>query len=105
MSEWADRYRYVSAPAAHPGRWRTERVPYLREIMDTISSPDYQRVLIVKCSQSAGSEALINAIGYYIDQEPSSILVIQPNVEPMAKDFSKDRLAPLFRDTARLRER
>jgi phage terminase large subunit GpA-like protein len=103
LSEWADRYRYVSPPAAHPGPWRTDRVPYLREIMDTISSPDYQRVLIVKCSQSAGSESLINAIGYYIDQEPSSILVIQPNVEPMAKDFSKDRLAPLFRDTAQLR--
>jgi phage terminase large subunit GpA-like protein len=64
---------------------------------------DYQDVTIVKCSQSAGSEALINAIGYYIDQEPSSILVIQPNVKPMAKDFSKDRLAPMVRDCARLR--
>jgi phage terminase large subunit GpA-like protein len=78
-------------------------VPYLREIMDTISSRGVQEVLIIKCSQSAGSEVLLNTTGYYIDQEPSSILIIQPNVEPMAKDFSKDRLAPMFRDTPRLR--
>lgn len=102
-SEWADQNRIISPPAAQPGPWRTERAPYLREIMDVACGREYQDVTIVKCSQSGGSEVLLNAIGYYVDQEPSSILVIQPNVKPMAEDFSKDRVAPLFRDTLRLR--
>lgn len=102
MSEWADTYRFISPPAAQSGPWRTDRVPYLREPMDTVSSRDCQDVTVVKCAQSAGTELILNAIGYYVDQEPSSILCIQPNVKPMAQDFSKDRLAPLFRYTQRL---
>ena len=31
VSEWADRYRVLSQRASsEPGRWRTERTPYLR---------------------------------------------------------------------------
>lgn len=103
ISEWADLHRYLSPPAAEPGPWKTDRVPYLREIMDTISGTDYQDITIIKCSQSGGTEALNNAVGFYIDQEPSSMLVIQPNVKPMAEDYSKDRLAPMLRDCPRLR--
>jgi len=104
LSAWADRYRVLSPESsAEPGPWRTERVPYLREIMDTISGRDYQDVTVVKSSQTAGTEALNNAVGYYIDQEPSPILVVQPNVKPMAEAWSKDRLAPMLRDSPRLK--
>ena len=35
VSQWADRYRMLSNKAsAEPGPWRTDRTPYLREIMD-----------------------------------------------------------------------
>ena len=34
VSEWADRHRILPPTAAEPGRWRTSRVPYLREEMD-----------------------------------------------------------------------
>lgn len=106
LSEWADAYRYISPEAAaQPGQWKTDRVPYLREIMDTISGREYQDITIVKCSQSAGTEALLNAAGFYMDQEPSSILVIQPNVKPMAEAFSKSRVAPMVRDCVRLRDK
>jgi hypothetical protein len=38
VSEWADRYRVFSQRASsEPGRWRTERTPYLREIMDCLA--------------------------------------------------------------------
>ena len=47
------------------------------------------------------SEILLNIIGYYIDQEPSPILVLDPTLE-MGQAFSKDRLAPMIRDTPAL---
>lgn len=53
VSEWADQYRFLSAAsAAEPGRWRTDRTPYLREIMDQLSpqSPT-QRVVFMKGAQ------------------------------------------------------
>lgn len=103
LSQWADRYRYLSEPAAERGWWRTDRAPYLREIMDTVSGREHQDVTIVKSSQTGGTEVLNNAVGFYIDQEPSPLLVIQPNVKPMAEEWSKNRLAPMLRDTPRLR--
>ncbi|NUO63466.1 MAG: phage terminase large subunit family protein [Gemmatimonadaceae bacterium] len=89
--------------SAQSGPWQTGRAPYLREILDTVSGREHQDITVVKCSQSGGSEVLLNAIGYYIDQEPSPILVIQPNVKPAAEDFSKDRIAPMVRLSPRLR--
>ncbi|MFC1348152.1 MAG: hypothetical protein G8D60_01495 [gamma proteobacterium symbiont of Phacoides pectinatus] len=38
VSQWSDQYRMLSPKsAAEPGRWRTERTPYLKEIMDCLS--------------------------------------------------------------------
>ena len=53
VSEWADRYRVLSQRASsEPGRWRTERTPYLREIMDCLSpSSPVQRVALMKGAQ------------------------------------------------------
>ena len=106
LSEWADRYRVLSPEAsAEAGRWRTDRAPYLREIMDTVSDPLVRRVCWMASSQVGKTEVILNVIGYYIDQDPAPILVILPNERPMGEAFSKDRLAPMIRDTEVLRRR
>lgn len=103
VSEWADRYRYLSREAsAEPGKWRTDRAPYLREIMDAISDPLIEEVVAMMASQVGKTEVILNGIGFYADQDPAPMLVIQPNVEPMAQAFSKDRVDPMVRDTPRL---
>lgn len=101
VSEWADRYRVVSTYSAEPGPWRTERTPYLREIMDSFSDPTVQMVVFQKCARIGGSEAGLNVVGYFIDQDPSSILIVQPTVDD-AKDFSKEQLAPMLADSPAL---
>ena len=55
VSEWADRYRVLSQRASsEPGRWRTERTPYLKEIMDCLSpASPFQRVVFMKGLRSA----------------------------------------------------
>lgn len=94
ISEWADRYRVIPPGAPEPGPWRTDRTPYLRGIMDTLSDRREQHVVAMLASQTGKTEVILNALGYYIDQEPSTILVVQPNEKPMGEAFSKDRLAP-----------
>ena len=66
--------------------------------MDAISDPTVTRVVVAKGSQVGYTECLGNIIGFHIDQDPAPILVVQPTVE-MAEAWSKDRLAPMIRDT------
>ncbi|SHF40173.1 Phage terminase large subunit (GpA), partial [Ruegeria intermedia] len=41
VSQWADRHRRLGTRAsAEPGRYRTDRTPYMREIMDRLSPGD-----------------------------------------------------------------
>lgn len=104
LSEWSDRERVLSSDtAAEPGRWKTSRFEPLRGVMDSITSN--QRTAVMKAAQLGFSEILLNVCGYHIDQDPAPILVVQPNTEPMAKDFSADRLAPMIRDTPCLRRK
>jgi phage terminase large subunit GpA-like protein len=104
VSEWADSYRYLSSESsAEPGRWRTSKAPYQRGLMDAIRDPAISEVVCMKAAQIGWTEILNNCIGYYVHQEPSPILLLQPTVE-MAEAWSKDRFAPMVRDTPVLRE-
>jgi phage terminase large subunit GpA-like protein len=103
LSEWADRYRILSSESsAEPGQWITAKAPYEREIMDAISDPLVPRIVIQKASQMGITDAaILNAIGYFMDQDACPILVVQPTIE-LAEAFSTDRLAPMLRDSPRL---
>ncbi|MBQ7733442.1 MAG: phage terminase large subunit family protein, partial [Synergistaceae bacterium] len=105
ISEWADSERRIPPEAsAEPGIWRTSRAEYQREIMDAISDPLVDRVIVMTAAQVGKTEILLNAIGYFIDQEPSPILVLQPTLT-MGQSFSKDRLDPMIRDTPALHDK
>lgn len=88
--------------SAEPGQWITARAEYQREPMDAVSDPDNEQIVMMLASQVGKSEIILNTLGYFIDQEPSPILVVQPRVDD-AKAFSKDRIAPMLRDTPCLR--
>ncbi|MBP1924604.1 phage terminase large subunit GpA-like protein [Sedimentibacter acidaminivorans] len=103
VSEWADVYRRLSSEAsAEPGQWRTERAPYQKKIMDEINNPRVEIIILMTSAQVGKTEIILNAIGYFIDYDPSPIMVVQPTVE-MAETFSKTRLAPMLRDTPALK--
>lgn len=106
ISEWSDEYRFLSPKAAaEPGRWRTERTPYLREIMDQLSPHKRaQRVVFMKGAQIGGTEAGNNWIGYVIHMAPGPMMAVAPTVE-MAKRNSKQRIDPLLEDSKELKAR
>lgn len=100
VSEWADAHRILSREnCAEPGPWSTNRVPYLREIMDCFSNPAVEQVVFMKSARIGGTEAGNNVLAYFIDRDPSPILAILPTVD-LAKGYSKEQLAPLIRDNA-----
>lgn len=103
VSEWAAEFRILSEGVSpEPGPWRHERTPYLVDVMDALSDPDVRKVVVVKSARVGYTEGVIgNGIGYFIDQEPSPMVVYQPT-EPDAYDWSKKQLAPMLRDTPAL---
>ena len=103
MAEWADRERRLSSEAsAAAGRWVTSRAEYQRGIMDAISDPRLRDIVVMAGAQVGKTEMLLNVIGFHIHHDPSPILLVQPTLE-MAQAFSKDRLAPMLRDTPALK--
>jgi len=68
LSEWADRFRRLAAgTTAEPGRWKTAKAPYQKEIMDAITDISIKKVVIMSAAQVGKTDAMVlNPIGYYI---------------------------------------
>lgn len=102
VSEWADAERVLSKEAsAEPGKWNTDRAPYQREILDSVNNPKYEDIIIKASAQVGKSEIINNIIGYFIDYDPAPLLLIMPT-DKIAEAYSKDRIAPMIRDTPAL---
>lgn len=101
ISQWAEAHRVLPDTSAEPGRYRNSRAPYLAGIMDALCDHAVQICVFCKGAQLGGSEALLNAVGYFIEHDPSAGLLVQPTIT-MAETFSKDRLSRMIQDTPAL---
>ena len=103
VSEWADNFRKLSPESsAESGSWNTSRAPYQKDIMNCFNDNEIEKIVVMTSSQVGKTEIILNAIGYYIDQDPSPILIVQPTLQ-MGQAFSKDRLSAMIRDSEQLR--
>lgn len=103
-SQWADRYRVLSPLwSSEPGQWSTDRVPYLREVMDSIVDPDVSQITVKKSTQLGFTEALYNLLGYIVDQTPAPVLIVLPTDDDVEK-IGEERLKVVFEETPQLRQ-
>lgn len=104
VSDWSDQHRYLSSTAsAEPGPYRTDRTPYLREIMDKLSSFDpAQRIVFMKSAQVGATEAGCNWLGYLIDISPCPVLSVMPTDETLKRNV-KIRIDPMIEASPKLR--
>jgi phage terminase large subunit GpA-like protein len=70
--------------------------------MDAFNDPETSEIWVMKSAQVAWTTSLENVIAYFADQDPSPTMLVQPTLQ-VAEDFSKTRLAPMVRDTPKLR--
>lgn len=100
--EWSENYRVLSQEAsANFGKFKA--LPYQKEVLEVVGDDEVQEVVLMWASQLGKSEILNNIVGYFIHQDPSTILFLLPT-EDVAEDYSKRRLAPMFRDVKELGE-
>ena len=65
---------------------------------------DTEKIVIKSSSQIGKTEILLNIIGYFIHLDPAPIMCIQPSLQ-MASTFSRNRVAPMIRDTDVLKDK
>jgi len=98
LSQWADERLYLSPEdSAEYGKYRSARAPYQRGVMDAFNEGAVE-IVVMSSAQMFKTLIAKAMIGYHIDLDPAPLLLVQPTVE-MAETFSKDRLAPMIRDT------
>ena len=103
LIEWADTSRFVAAKtSASPGRWKTSAQPCAYGPMAAITEIGTHTITIQAATQIIKTELLINTAGFFVAQDPSTILFIQPT-QTKAEEFSKERFAPTVSVTPQLR--
>lgn len=105
ISEWADKYRIIPKGNAEPGRYRSARVPYAIEPMNACCDPYVRRVTLMWSAQTGKTESCLNnVIGYYISQDPKSIIAMFPTQTDL-NAWIEAKLTPLIDETPCVKER
>jgi len=98
VSQWADAHRYISAEsgAKYPGRWNTDRTPYLREPMDCMGvNHPAPRVVLRAGAQVGKTQTMNNALAHMIDTAPRSALLLAPSLDK-CQAWNREQWEPML---------
>lgn len=103
---WAIRHRHLSPiEAAKPGKYIIGRTPYLdwaNGPLDALSDPLVEEIVCQKSAQVAWTSGVLgNALGAWIDVDPSPIVVLFPK-EGACKMYMAEKFEPMVEATPRL---
>ena len=105
VSEFCDEHLIVTAGPLEKSRWRTSAAEYQRGILNAFHEPGVEFVVVKSSSQVGKTAILVGIVAYHIAHDPCPILVVEPTVDPMAKDFSTNRLQTIIDATEVLSSR
>lgn len=105
VDQWADANMVLAqGKSAEPGRYRTARTPFAREVMRCLSpAHPCRRVVVTGPSQLFKTQSALNWIGSIIAQAPANTLVLLPT-DKIAKRVSA-RIADAIQLVPELRNR
>lgn len=107
VSEWANAHvQLPQVEGPEHGRYRWERTPYCREVMDQLSATSRTAKVICQWGTQLGKTRIgLNWLGYIMHLAPAPTLMVVPTVRPTAERMTKQRIGPMIEATPVLRER
>lgn len=96
VSQFSDQEILVTSGPLAGTHWQTDYAPYQRAILDAFHEPGVQTVVVMGSSQWGKTSCAVNVVAYHMAHDPCTILVVEPTVEPMARDFARNRLEPII---------
>ena len=105
VSEWSDSFRILpSESSSEPGKYRTERMPYLEEIAYELSPQSKTpEITVIKGTQLGFTELGNNMLFCYADLYPCPMLQILPT-EAAVRTHSSSKLWPSIKASPRLKD-
>lgn len=101
LSEWAETHvRLPSSLSATPGPMRLW--PQQREILDVIGDDTTERVSILKSARVGATQAMVAALGHFVQNDPASVISLVPSEED-ARTFIVSNVEPVFQESPALR--
>ena len=105
VSQWADQFRMISAESGskYPGKWRTDRVPYLREPMDCMGvNHPAGRVVVRAGAQVGKTQAMNNALAHMVDTAPRGAILMAPSLDK-CQAWNREQWEPMLEVTEALK--
>lgn len=96
VSEFCDAELIVTTGPLAGTHWQTDFAPYQRGPLDAFSEPGIEYVVVRSSAQVGKSSIAVAHVAYHIAHDPCPILIVEPTVDPMAKDFATNRLDPVI---------
>lgn len=78
-SEWSEANIKIPLGNAIPGHIRFDNAPYQREPLDLFADPSVERITLMWGAQLGKTQLINCAIGFFIEHDPSSQLMMQPS--------------------------
>lgn len=107
--QWAERYRYVAKGVSAktlegPKLYSTADAPHQKKMLEAPTEPDVQTTVLIGASQVMGKTEVFNCVlGYHMDWEPRSSVVMYPQIDS-AEKYSKKKFTPMVEASPRLAE-
>jgi len=104
LSEWADENFWLPKEGnVEPGKFRSSRTPYLKEIMDNLSphSP-VEYTIVIKGTQLGFTTVGLVWFAYTVDIDPASMMMLMPTLNT-ARRHSKKKVKPTIETNPCLR--
>ena len=99
LSEWTVNNRvFSSEESSIPGPYNPNFAPFQLSIMDAITNPDVEKIVVMASTRIGKTSIITNVIGYFASLDPCPILYMRPRDEDV-KNFSKQELHWLFQNT------
>lgn len=105
VDEWADENFYLTSDgSAEPGRFSTDRVPFVREIMECMSpNSPVNEVVVIKGVQLGLTTAGMAVMGCFADIAPCPAMYVMPTLD-IAKEFSGTRIDSMIENSPALKK-
>lgn len=104
IADWSEANRYLSdKEASEYGRFRNERIPFLRAIMDALDERHPAEVVsFMKSAQTGGTTVGQNWLGWTMHQSPATVMVLMPT-EKIGLRWVRSKFRPMVRASPVLR--
>jgi phage terminase large subunit GpA-like protein len=95
-SQWAEANRFLPPEGnAEPGRFRFDRTPYMRGVVDAIAEVGVQELVVIAGTQVGKTTTLENMLGFWIGNDPGPCLIVKPT-ESDVGEYIKERIRPML---------